>query len=250
MNYSIVEEGTLPSKGKIYSVSVNPKIKIRSMTTEEEMRRLAPSEDAYKTLCEIIDACLVENPGISSYDMCMADYKYLLHKLRTVTYGPNYPTESVCPYCANKNIVETSLEELPIKEFNEEDYASLIEFTLPQTKKKIRLVMQSPRMLDYIEYSNREFKKQSKGLAGNSAFLFTVQELIDTVDGKKLDPVQKDLFVRSLPMMDTNYIVQKSEKLVESFGVDSQLNHKCQLCGLDYTTFFRYSKEFFRPSID
>ena len=250
MNYSIVEEGILPSRGKIYSKQVNPNIKIRSMTTQEEMKRLAPSKDAYKTLCEIIDACLVENPGISSYDMCMADYKYLLHKLRVVTYGSEYPTVSVCPYCANENTIITSLEDLPVKEFNQEDYASLCEFTLPKTGKRIKLVMQSPRVLDYVESASKELTKKSNGLAGDSAFLFTVQTLIDPVDGQELDVVQKENFVRQLPMMDTNYIVKKSEKLVGSFGVDTSLTHRCNLCGLDYTTFFRYTKEFFGPSVD
>ena len=55
MNYTIAEEYTLPSLGKVYKEQVNPVVKIRSMTTEEEMLRLAPSEKAYKNICEIID---------------------------------------------------------------------------------------------------------------------------------------------------------------------------------------------------
>ena len=102
-NYSIAEEYVLPSRGKVYSQNVNPNVKIRSMTTEEEMKRLAPSDKTYKNLCEIIDDCLVENPGISSYDMCLADYQFLLHKLRVVTYGPDYPITSKCPFCRSDN---------------------------------------------------------------------------------------------------------------------------------------------------
>ena len=69
---------------------VNPNIKIRSMTTEEEMKRLGYTEQPYKMLSEIIDDCLVDKPGISTYDMCLGDYEFLLHKLRVVTYGSDY----------------------------------------------------------------------------------------------------------------------------------------------------------------
>lgn len=249
-NYSIAEEYTLPSLGKVYKENVNPKVKIRSMTTEEEMRRLAPSENVYKNLCEIIDACLVENPGISSYDMCMADYQFLLHKLRVVTYGTEYKIDSVCPYCANRNEFTLDLNELKVKEFNEENFTGINEFILPKTKKKITLIMQSPRMADEVEARSKELRKKTKGKAGDTAFLFTLQQLIDKVDGEDLDVIQKEDFVRHLPMMDTNYIIKKAEKLVESFGVDNTTYHTCSLCGLDYTGSFRFTKEFFGPSID
>ena len=64
------------------------------MTTVEEMRRLAPSEHTYKNLCELIDDCMVEPIGMSVYDMHLADYQYLLHRLRIVTYGVDYKYES------------------------------------------------------------------------------------------------------------------------------------------------------------
>ena len=93
-DYTIVEECTLPSLGKIYTPKINPEVKLRSMTTVEEMRRLAPSEHTYKNLCELIDDCMVEPIGMSVYDMHLADYQYLLHRLRIVTYGVDYKYES------------------------------------------------------------------------------------------------------------------------------------------------------------
>ena len=48
-NYTIAETFTLPSKGKVYQNNlVVPTFKIASMTTNHEMRRLAPSEFQYK----------------------------------------------------------------------------------------------------------------------------------------------------------------------------------------------------------
>ena len=38
-DYTIAEEYKLPSEGKIYSVPFDPKVKLRSMTVQEEMKR-------------------------------------------------------------------------------------------------------------------------------------------------------------------------------------------------------------------
>jgi hypothetical protein len=249
-NYSIVEEFTLPSLGKVYKQNVNPVVKLRSMTTEEEMRRLAPSENAYKNICEIIDDCIVEKPGISCYDMCLADYQFLLHRLRVVTYGPNYNTTSTCPFCRAENESTIDLTELDVTQYDSDDFTKLTEFTLPKTGKRITIKMQTPRMIDDVNARSRELQKKSKNTAGDTAFLFTLQSLIDTVDGHKIDPVKKEDFVRKLPMMDTNYIIKHAQKLVESFGVNTKISKQCSICGLDYDSSFRITSEFFGPSID
>ena len=135
-DYTIAEDFTLPSLGKVYSCEVNPEVKIRAMTTEDEMRRLSRTNKPHKLLCEIIDDCLVEKPGISSYDMCLADQQFLLHKLRTVTYGPEYLNSSICPFCGNENISKKDLDKLAVQEWTE-DYQSQLELELPVSKKKI-----------------------------------------------------------------------------------------------------------------
>ena len=80
-NFTISEYLTLPSKGLIYDKKVAPEIHMSSMTTRHEMQRLAPSKSQFKTLCDIIDDCMIEKLGISSYDMCTGDYQFLLFKL-------------------------------------------------------------------------------------------------------------------------------------------------------------------------
>lgn len=249
-NYTIAEEYTLPSLGKVYSENVNPVVKLRSMTTEHEMKRLAPSERSYQNICEVIDDCIVNDIGISAYDLCLADYQFLLHKLRVVTYGSEYRTSVQCPYCGSIQEKVINLNELAVTTFDESDFTKYTEFVLPKTNKKVKIRMQTPRMTDDIKIRSKELSKKSKNTAGDTAFLFTLQQIIDTVDGKTLDPIQKEDFVRNLPMMDTNYIVKHSEKLVESFGLDTITPNSCLACGLDYNSSFRITSEFFGPSID
>ena len=249
-NYTIAEEFELPSKGKIYSQPVKSTVKLKSMTTTHEMRRLSQSERPYKPMCEIIDDCFVENPGISSYDMCLADYQYCLIKLRIATYGTRYDIQTSCPYCGTTIYEKFNLGEMDVKYCELQDISSLLEFQLPSTKKNIKLHMQTPRIIDDVTIQNKELQKKSKGQAPDSALLFNIVALIDTIDGQHYDPIQKEEFVRQLPMMDTNYILKKANKLVESFGVDMKLEHSCAECGLDYTSTFRINGEFFGPNID
>ena len=248
-NYTIAESFTLPSLGKVYSQAVNPEIKLRSMTTLEEMKRLSPSDKQYKNICEIIDDCLLDKPGISAYDMCLADYQFLLHKLRIVTYGANYRTSTKCPYCYSTNEQTVNLEELEVVNYTD-DLNKYFEVDLPQTKKHIRLRMQTPRIIDDIGIKAKEQKQKMPNIVGDPAFIFTLAALIDTVDGQILDPIKKENWIKNLPMQDTNYIIQYGGKLNDFLGIKTSTSTTCIGCGLAYTNSFRINSEFFGPRID
>lgn len=246
-NYTIAESYTLPSKGRVYSQKVNPEIKIRSMTTEEEMKRLAHSDSPYKLLSEIIDDCLVEKPGISAYDMCIGDYQFLLHKLRIVTYGPDYKIETACPMCGNITKETINLESLNIVEYSE-DFDNCLSINLPKTQKHLELKLQTPRMLDEISRKTKELLKKSPNMSSEPAILFTLQSVISTVDGEKYDSVKLESFIRRLPMVDTNYILKSLEKI--NLGIDTVINCSCNKCGYTHDRVFPITGEFFGPSID
>lgn len=249
--YIIANDYTIPSEGKVYkNKNVNPHIKLRSMTTAEEMKRLNHSDKPYKAMSEIIDDCLVEKLGISAYDLCVPDYQFLLHKLRIVTYGANYKSMSTCPFCGSNNTHTINLDELTLMPFDEEVYNKYSEFTLPVTKKHITLRMQTPRILDAVNMKSKEFRSKNPNAPGETAFLFTLESLIDTVDGQKVESFQLTNFLRNLPMMDTNYILKSAQKLNNMFGLDGELLNTCSVCGLDYKSSFRTTSEFFGPSID
>ena len=246
-NYTIAEDFVLPSHGKIYlDRQVNENVRLRSMTTADEMRRLRPNERQHKSMSEVIDSCLLDDIGISSYDMCIADYEYLLHKLRVVTYGPEYPLMCTCPYCLMKQEETINLDELEYKEYTPEieDYLS---FDLPVTGKHITLRMQTPRLLDDVTVAVNADKKRSRGDQSGSAFFYTLKYLITSVDGEKLDAIKMDDFIKALPMRDTNFIIRNAERAVDAMGLNSDLTVVCNTCGLDYTSPFRITPEFFGP---
>lgn len=116
MDTTIYESFILPSKGLIYEEKIDPNISLRSMTTMEEMKRLSPTDMPYKVMSDIIEACMEEKPPIHVYDMCLGDYQFLLHKIRIVTYGPEYKMAVRCPECKAVTESIANLESLEIHE--------------------------------------------------------------------------------------------------------------------------------------
>lgn len=246
-NYTISEYFTLPSEGRVYTnINVNPQIQLRSMTTVEEMQRLTHTDKAYKNLCDIIDKCMVNNPGISSYDMALGDYQYLLFKLRTITYGSEYNGKATCPYCGSTNDAKFSLDDLIINTYTEE-IEKYREFELPQSKSIIRIKMRTPRMLDTITEKVKEFK--AKRATSDATLLYSIQSIIESIDGEAPNPVYIQDWIRNLPMKDTNTITNYSDKLDNMLGIDTQLFYNCDICGLPFNSQMKTDMEFFRPSL-
>lgn len=250
-DYTISEFGTLPSQGKIYKGNVNPRVHLRSMTTEEEMRRLAHTEYPYQTISSIIDDCLIEPIGISAYDMHIGDYQYLLHKLRTVTYGNEYPSFSICPVCGRVNRTTLNLDNIPVIEFNEEEFNNLLTLELPVSKHVITLNFTTPRDLDERDEEERKFNQANPTNTVNIRYLITLRQAISRVDDKLMDKVRLEQFLRKLTMKDTNAIYQHMIKISEKVGIDTRIDNKCSdpKCGAEYATTFRITSEFFGPTI-
>ena len=181
--------------------------------------------------------------------MTNAELKEKLEKMKREMKENKKP--DVRKFCATENEHTIDLEnDLKLIPFDKEMYDKYSEITLPQSKQVIKLRMQSPRILDDINVKAKDIRKNSPGFIGDPAFLVTLQSLIEKVNGNKYEDFQLDPFVRKLPMMDTNYILKAAQKLNTSFGINSDLNPTCSFCGLDYTSSFRITSEFFGPSID
>ena len=249
-NITIQESFTLPSLGKIYGRDINSKFRMRSMTTEDEMRRLSPSENAYEVLSQVIDDCVLDPIGISAYDMHLGDYQYLLHRLRVVTYGPDYKVQTVCPACGNIDKYSINLDDLEVLEYNEEEYKKYSTVYLPNCKKTVELKFQTPRILDQIAQKKKDAKRRNPDLNVNLDTLYNAQSMIKTIDGQVVDPVRLEQMVRKMSMGDTARIIQAGSKLNLKIGLQVIVPTRCSECGVDYNAPFRITGEFFGPTFD
>lgn len=247
MKATIVENYTLPSKGVIYRTPFNPEVNLRSMTLAEEMRRLQISDDTYRPMSEVIDDCIENKLPISSYDMCLGDYQFLLHKLRIVTYGPDYKLTVICPVCGEKNELTLNLDSLGIIEVPD-NYSDLAEITLPKSQDRVKIKFQTPRMLDTMAKERKEMKKQFPDLKGDPSLLITLQNTIEEVNGRKMSKIALQEYIKGLPMLDINFLIQKVTKLSDCIGVDPIIEFTCKECGVESQASFRFTPEFFTPT--
>lgn len=247
-NYTIMEGYELPSKGLIYDKKVNPHVELRSMTGRDEMKRLAPSTTPLKTLADIIEGCMIEKPAIHVYDMALADYEYLLHKLRIVTYGPDYKMVLRCPECGESFEATANLDELELKDFELSKFEELKTFQLPKSGKTITLKFITPRLLDMIENRAKEMKRKYKDASLDFETRTKLQLCIDSIDGAVKSPIDLETIVDNLPALDVQKILNNIDKLNQSFGLNTEINLNCSKCGGEVLTFFRFGPEFFRPT--
>jgi hypothetical protein len=249
-NSTITEDYVLPSKGLIYNKSFNPHITLRSMTTREEMKRLSPTNMPYKNLSDIIETCLVTKLPIHVYDMCLGDYEYLLHKLRVVSYGPDYKMSVVCPNCGKVISPSINLDSLETNEFtNVEEFNQLLHVHLAKSNKEIILKYETPRILDEIASKTAELKKKTQDSSIDFELEVTLENVIDTVDGIKLSYTDQQNFIDTLPVNDMNKLMSQIQKINNKVGLKTDsIQVKCDCCGYEISTFFRFGPEFFRPT--
>lgn len=245
-NSRIVETLSLPSKGMVYEEEVSPEIELSSMKTKHEMMRLSATEESQKIMAQIIDDCIVGNLGISSYDMCLGDFQYLLYKLRVVTFGPEYEMTARCPYCGFENNLTLNIDELEVKEYTE-DLADLLELDIPVSGNHIKLTMQTPRMLDRINTRVKEYNKKRKNTSENATVLYTIMSSIEEIDNEAVEPIELEQWIRDLPLADSNAILYRIDEINNSLGIDSDSLATCGVCGSSFIAPFRVNTTFFRP---
>lgn len=249
-NWTIGESYELPSGGIIYDKKINPRIELRSMTARDELKRANPNTlTPLKSMADIIEGCMIEKPAIHVYDMCLGDYEYLLHKLRVISYGDEYKITVGCPYCGETFEQTIHLENLELKEFDQDKFNELQTFTLPDSGRLVSIAFQTPHMMDDLKIKAKELKRKYKNADLDFETMAKLQAIIETVDGNPLTAFETDTFIDRLSAKDMLKILQNSDKLNTCIGLNTELHLECPTCESDVLSFFRIGPEFFRPEI-
>ena len=249
MATTITESFELPSKGLIYGKPFDPHVELRSMTVEDEMKRLSPSSRPYEKMSSMIEDCLVNKLPIPVYKLCLGDYIYLLHKLRVVTYGSDYTIQYTCPICGSIEKLEYNLDEEKVFEYDD-SVKELMEITLPKTGHLVKLRFQTPKDLDDISLKAIEMKKEFPDMKTDPTVTLTLESMIESIDGHPVDKALINEQLKGLPMADANLISKTAIKLNRKVGVDSLLTAHCSNCNNDVNITFPYTNEFYGPDID
>jgi hypothetical protein len=218
------------------------------MTARDEMKRLSPSSTPLKTLADIIEGCMIEKPAIHVYDMALGDYEFLLHRLRVVTYGPDFKINVRCPECNKPIETVTSLDDIALKEFDLNEFDELRDFALPESGKRVVLKFMTPRMMDEISAKAADMQRRYRNAPTDFETLAKLTVCVDTIDGVKLSPIDFETTLNHLPAKDLLKILNNLDKLNQCLGLDNRLYITCPQCGGEFLNFFRFGPEFFRPT--
>ena len=246
-NARILENLMLPSKGLIYEEEVNPNIQLSSMKTKHEMLRLSATDENHKVMAKIVDDCIMSDMGISSYDLCLGDFQYLLYKLRVVTFGPEYEMQVRCPYCSFENTLSINIDELEIHEYTN-DLPDLLELDLPVSGNHLKLTMQTPRMLDRISARIKDTVQRRRIKDENLTVLYTIMACIEEIDDEPVDLTTIETWIRELPLADSNAILYRIDEINDALGIELNSVATCKVCGANFLAPFRVNHSFFRPN--
>ncbi len=242
----IAEVFTLPSRGLIYEEEVDPEVVLSSMTTRHEMLRLSATEDSQKIMSQIIEDCLETDLGIPVYDLCLGDFQYLLFMLRVVTFGNKYELSGRCPFCGFEQLASVNLDELEVKEYDDA-LVDLMEIELPKSGNKIKLTLQTPRILDRISTKVKEYRRRHKDTDENPVILFNIMSSIEEIDGEKPNSFTLEEWIKDLPLADTNALINRIDLINNYIGINIETETGCKICGTTFAVPFRINQTFFRP---
>lgn len=245
---SITETYTLPSHGKLYE-GVPESVTLRSMTTFEEKTRLGSSGPFFSTLSKIIDKCIVDNEAkVSSYDLASPDFQFLMYKLRTVTYGPEYKIEVQCPVCGAINKIIVNLDDLVCNEIDDTNVEPIVIGPLPRSSDTIECRYLSARDIDEIAQKSRQIRKKNPDYEGDPAYLLRLQRMILKINGESVEPHKLEKYVEQMPALDSRYLLNKYDSV--KLGLDLSLVHTCTECDSEFSYILPFNDEFFRPTFD
>lgn len=248
-DYTIMEGCTIPSLGKIYGEGINPQIELRAMTGRDEMKRLAKTNTNFKVMSDIIEGCMIEKPKVHVYDMALADYEYLLHKLRVISYGADYPMTIYCNECNKMSEVTVNLDTLTVREIDVDKFEKDSTIILPDSQDKVDLNFQTPHLLDAIQLKANEYEKKFKQAAVNFETLSKLVLTIHSVNDAKLNDF--DLETKLLDVWsakDIRFILSSIDELNSNFGINAKVTLNCPKCGCEKDYTFLYGPEFLGPT--
>ena len=236
------EKFKLPSNGTLEGVPAE--VTLRNMTTAEEKMLLGSAEDVFD---QIIKKCVVEPADFDIDKIPMMDKNFLYVMLRSVSYGPDYKFEYICPECGRRSVAEISLDDLEVT-YLPKDFKEIFDvITLPVCGDKISLKL--PRNSDFTKVRNRvrQFQAKFPDAVGDEGWVFGMMAFIAEINGKEVDSSLHD-YVNDLHVKDVGYLRHRINKL--EGGIERNYTVHCPKCNSDVEVPIPMGANFFHTDFD
>ena len=256
MGNLITETLVLPSAAaKLYGSGFDGHLTLRAMTTNEERIRLS-SQSFFPTMRTIVNDCIVENKNsdgtykIDSASFTEFDFFAIMVKLRIISYGVKYRTAAICPNCGHKFEYKADLSQL-MYNLVPDDFVEPYEIG-PLPGSGDTLGCRFMRIKDRIDIEKKRDLILSKDpkYQGDPTFNLEMERRIVTVNGKELDFLMAEDYVKNMIAMDSYVYHDKIDQF--PFGVVRLNTCDCENPDCDGKALWvlKADGEFFRPCFD
>lgn len=247
---TITEICTLPSsESNIYNglIEKGQTFELRAMSTLEEKLRLS-SSNGTKVLPKLIQACIVEpDTDIDVSKLKFFDLQYLMYKLRTVTYGPEYKIEVRCPYCGKLNEISVNLDDIPVSKVPADFEEPYLLPALPVCGDVIGVKLLSVEDYDTISKEAKRIKNKYPDYLGDPEFIVKWKTIIQTINGEVAEQHTIQPYIENMNAKDFRFLESKYDKISNEYGLNLDMLETCKSCGEDIEYTLPVTNEFFRP---
>jgi hypothetical protein len=243
----ITETCHLPSRGLLYGSALGSTIEFRAMTTLEERMRLS-GENFWSTMAAILNRCKV-NTDFDIKNMVDFDFFAALVKLRIISYGNNYKTQSKCFVCGKQQEVNVNLDECKVTELPDDFVEPFVIGPLPVSGDVLEC--RFLRVFDYIDIHEKVTdwkRKHPKDTLNNPEYTLLMEHAIVTVNGVALNEFQKKAYVEKMVGADSTFYHDEYQELF--FGLHRIGTSTCEEtdCGSAIIYEIAPSDSFFRAT--
>lgn len=239
----------LPTKGKFYpeghALHNAETIEIRHMTAKDTdiltSRALLKKGIAVERMLQSV----IIDPTIKVNDLYVGDKNAMIVACRINGFGPHYDTKVTCPSCNATSEHSFNLEEVNIKEVDDEDVTISNEGTFSIQLPKSNVVVecrllggQDEKKLFASSEKNKKHKLQDATLTDQYK-LFIV-----SVNGET-ERRWVEKFVDVMPALDASYLRKIYDKVVPN--VDMRHEFECPKCEHESFIDIPFSADFFWP---
>lgn len=185
--------------------SLDEPVMLRPMTWEDEKALVSGNhKDPLKFL---LRSCL---KGIVADDLTLVDRKYVLFKLRQLTFGPKLETNITCPACGAANEVEV-------------DFSAFENTNIPPTFKNQRTVK--------LPYGGLEVEITHMGSGPHSKSAEVIMDNLWRYVKKVADVEDQVIiaqFIKKLAAPDVQFLMR--EVTLAGYGLDTKFLYACPDC--------------------
>jgi hypothetical protein len=255
-------EVKLPSLGIPYGIKDSVNLRMMRTTEEKYFSSMVNMAKSTSIVSLLIKAC--SDIEIDPIKLLIDDRFYLLFKLRSITYTPEYKIEYVCASCDKKFIHVFNIDDAEVTYL---DPAKLfIEVDLPIRGSKVILKRATGEDEDAVadyekkvvkvkEHIKSKVAKPEFDVEGDPLYYYRLARSIHKIDGEEYDMRTKLEFVGGKETTGAGALYGKDSLTLRnaldnnSLGFSLELNTECNHCGYQDIRLLQSTVEFFRPRL-